>query len=237
MGQIEVFQLNRADVIGVRDLYLILIRDDLHSSGVGIGVNVVIRFNLSTITSFRYYCLCKDVLVIKESLDNVSDFTNRPLTAMQSGDRRNQYIGVMLDIVKIVVVLIVIMGAFVGIKVVSQIILQCTILFFSCKNIIIRNWISGCTECGNAALYQNGTGRSHVEDEDNHHHQCTGYDKAFLVLGNKFTDFLGFLGSFLCGFCCGFRCLDCLIGRVTGFRSSVFFFDGSLLLPPRIRIA
>ena len=31
--------------------------------------------------------------------------------------------------------------------------------------------------------------------------------------------------------------VDCLVGRVTGFRSSVFFFDGSLLLPPRIRIA
>ena len=156
---------------------------------------------------------------------------------MQSRYSRNQHIGVVFDIIEIIVILIVVVGAFIVIEIVLQLSFQRTILCLRCHHVAVLYGVGSCTKGRHTALHQNGAGRKDIEHE--HHQQAdTGYDqRALFVLSDELRGFLGFLGSFLCSLGGRFGRLDGIACGLTGFRCHIFLFDGAFLLPSGIRIA
>ena len=116
MTEVEVFQLYGADVIGVRYLYLVFVflRDPILQLVVIIGVAA--GSDLHAVSGFRLHGLRKDVLFFKEHIQNPADLADRPFSAHQRGDCRNQNIRVVFDIVQFIAVFIVIMLGFVVVQ-------------------------------------------------------------------------------------------------------------------------
>ena len=143
----------------------------------------------------------------------------------------------MLDIVKLKVVFIVVVVPLIVVQIVLQLLFKGTILSFSSSHIAVLKRISGCPQSGDAALNQYRTGGKRVEQESQENGKQADDDKTLFVTGDKLCSFLGFLRRFLCGLCGGFRSLDRAARCMTGFCRHIFLLDGSLLLPPGIRIA
>ena len=237
MRQIEVFQFHRTDVVGVRNLDFVLVFFGYSFSGVGVGVRGRSGTGFGAVSGLGFYSLRENILLLKQHLNYAPDLINRPLATVQGRNSRKQHIRVVFDIIEIIVIFIVVVGAFVVVKVVLQLSFQSTILCFCRHHIAVLYGVGGCTKGRHTALYQNGAGGNDIEHE--YHQQAdTGYDQRTLfVLGDELGGFLGFLGSFLCSLGGRFRRLNGIACGLTGFRCHVFLFDGAFLLPSGIRVA
>ena len=120
MRQVEVFKFHRADVVGIRNLYFILVFLRYRFPGVWVGVRGRSRASFGAVSGLGFYSLCENILFLKQHLDYAPDLINRPLATVQGRNSRKQHIGVVFDIIEIIVIFIVVVGAFVVVEIVLQ---------------------------------------------------------------------------------------------------------------------
>ena len=96
----------------------------------------------------------------------------------------------MLDVVQIKMVLIVVVGAFVGVEILLQFRFHGTILRLCRQHIRVLTGVGGYVDAGCPALNQHGAGGNGAEDKDQHGGDAAGNEEGFLVLLNELTGFL-----------------------------------------------
>ena len=236
MGEVEVFQLYGADVIGVRHLHIvfILLYDPILQLIVIIGVAA--GSCLRAVSGFRFHGLRKDILLFKQHIQNPADLADRPFSAHQRGDCRNQNIRVVFDIVQFIVVFIVIMLGFVVVQPRLQFCLHSAILRLSRQHVLVQRRIGGSGNGRACALEHQGTGGKQVGEQQENRCNQADNKESFLVLGNKLSDFLSGLCTFLCRFFRNLRCLDCIHCAASILCSGILPLDCTFLLPTGIRI-
>ena len=222
MGEIEVFQRDRADVVVIR-----------HLIGVRMGVAVRVRpcVGFCAVVGFHHHIFGQNVLAVKEHLERTLHLIQRPFPLMQRRNHGNEYIGVMLDGVQIKVVLIVVMGAFVGVEVVLKLGFHRAILRLRAQHIDILRWIGTGRDPGADAIHYHRAGGQAVEQKCQHQQNCGGNGKAAPVFPHIFARFLslfsGFfrgLGGILCRLCRSLR-------RLIVLGSGILLLNCLLLLP------
>ena len=121
---------------------------------------------------------------------------------MQRGENRCQNIGIVFDLIEVIVILVVVMGALVGIEVFLQLGFQRTIGSFGGKNVCILRLIAGCSHTAASRTHQRRAGLQSADQHDNQQKTSQNDQHAFPVTGNE-------LRCFLCLFCRLFRCCCC----------------------------
>ena len=143
----------------------------------------------------------------------------------------------MLDVVQLEVVLIVVVGVFVGVEILLQFRFHGAILRLCRQHIRILTGVGGHVHAGCPALNQHGAGGHGAEDEDNHCRDAAHDKKALFVTGDELTGFLCVLCGFPRRLCRGFGGFDRIPGAFSGFGGGVLPLDGLLLLPAGVGIA
>jgi hypothetical protein len=215
MGQVEVFQLDVADVIVIGN------------------VTVISR----PIPFLYLHRLGKGILLVEKHLQGFLYLAPGPCPLMVGGEDGDQHIGVMPDAVQVIAVF-VIAGVVTGIVVhfVLQSGLQCRIVRLGPQHIRVLTGIGAASAAAQDGLGQHGTGGHDIKEHRHHQEQADDDEKALLVTHDKFS------GPFapLCrpfqrvghplrqGGCGPGRSLCCLPGTLCG---GVLLFDGLFLLP------
>lgn len=103
------------------------------------GVAVLVRpcVGFCAIPGFHHHILRENVLAVKQHLQRSLYLVYCPLSLMERTQKRKQHIGVMFDFVQIEVVFVIVMGAFIGIQIMLQIIFQRTVGSFGGQHIPI----------------------------------------------------------------------------------------------------
>ena len=96
----------------------------------------------------------------------------------------------MLDVVQFEVVLVVVVGAFVGVEILLQFRFHGAILRLCRQHIRVLTGVGGYVDAGSSALNQHGAGGNGAEDKDQHGGDAAGNEEGFLVLLNELTGFL-----------------------------------------------
>ena len=143
----------------------------------------------------------------------------------------------MLDVVQIKMVLIVVMGAFVGVEILLQFRFHGAILRLCRQHIRVLTGVGGYVDAGGSALNQQGAGGNGAEDKDNHCRNAAHDKKALFVTGDELAGFLCVLCGFPRRLCRGFGGFDRIPGAFSGFGGGVLPLDGLLLLPAGVGIA
>ena len=162
MTEVEVFQLHGADVIGIRHLHIvfILLRDPILQLIVVVGVAA--GSGLCAVSGFRLHGLRKDILLFKQHIQNPADLRDRPFSAHQRGDRGNQDIGIVFDVVQLIVVFVVIVLGFVVVQPCLQFCLHSAILRLCRQHILIQRRIGGSGNGRACTLEHQGAGGKQV---------------------------------------------------------------------------
>ena len=143
----------------------------------------------------------------------------------------------MLDVVQLEVVLIVVVGAFVGVEILLQFRFHGTILRLCRQHIRVLTGVGGYVDAGCPALNQHGAGGNSAEDEDDYCRDAAHDKEALFVTGDELTGFLCVLCGFSRRLCRGFGGFDRIPGAFSGFGGGVLPLDGLLLLPAGVGIA
>lgn len=106
----------------------------------------------------------------------------------------------MLDLVKVIVVFVVVMGAFVGVQIPLQLCFQFTVGGFGSKNIRVLRLIGRCCDTAARTGKENGAGLQPADQQYNKEETCKDNQAAFPVPRCKCSRFLCFLGNTLCRF-------------------------------------
>ena len=222
MGQIEVFQLHGTDIVGVGYLYLLLVvLHDLPAVFIQNelpGYRVTLRpfydLNFCFVPGFRFHSLGQDILLLKKHFQIVLYIGKGKDPFVKGRENGDQHIGVVLDIVKIIVVFIVAMGAFVGIQVFLQLRFHGAVGFLCGQHIRILRQVGGTEYAAHAGTCHHGTG-GHAADQYNNDSCDPDNGKDHLaVLLDKGSGFLcRLLRPDRCRFCrrrCFLRVFLCL---------------------------
>ena len=108
----------------------------------------------------------------------------------------------MLDLVKVIMVLVVIMGAFIGVEIFLQLGFQRAVGGFGGKNVRVLRLIAGCSHTAASRTHQRRAGLHPADQHDNQQKTSQNDQHTFPMAGNE-------LGCFLCLFCRFFRCRRC----------------------------
>ena len=141
MGKVEVFQFHGADVVVIRNFYLILIP-------------LAVRPGNGAVAHLGHDGFCENILFFKEHLQRPLHLTCRPCAVMQRREDRCQDIGIVLDLVKVIVVFVVIVGTFVGVEIFLQLGFQRTVGGFGGKNVRVLRLIAGCRHTAASRTHQ-----------------------------------------------------------------------------------
>ena len=236
MTEVEVFQLHGADVIGVRHLHIVFVflRDPIFQLIVVVGVAA--GYGLRAVSGFRLHGLRKDILLFKQHIEDTANLRDRPFSAHQRGDRGNQDIWIVFDVVQLIMVFVVIVLGFVVVQPCLQFCLHRAILCLCRQHIFVLRRIGGSGNRRACALEHQGTGGKQVSEQQENRRDQADNEKAFFVLGNKLSGFLSGLCTFFCRLFCDLRCLDRIRCAASGFCGSVLPLDCAFLLPAGIRI-
>ena len=143
----------------------------------------------------------------------------------------------MLDVVQFEVVLVVVVGAFVGVEILLQFRFHGAILRLCRQHIRVLTGVGGYVDAGCSALNQQGAGGNGAEDKDDYCRNAAHDKKALFVTGDELAGFLGVLRGFPRRLCRGFGGFDRIPGAFSGFGGGVLPLDGLLLLPAGVGIA
>ena len=163
---------------------------------IALRIGIVAGARFRAVSGFRGDGFRQDILLFKQHIEYAAYLGKRPLPAHKGGDGGDQHIGVMLDVVQIKMVLIVVVGAFVGVKILLQFRFHGAILRLCRQHIRVLAGIGGHVDAGGSALNQHGAGGHGAEDEDDHCRDAAYDKKALFVTGDELTGFL----CVLCGF-------------------------------------
>ena len=143
----------------------------------------------------------------------------------------------MLDVVQIKMVLIVVVGAFVGVEILLQFRFHGAILRLCRQHIRVLTGVGGYVDAGGSALNQQGAGGHGAEDKDDYCRDAAHDKKALFVTGDELAGFLCVLRGFPRRLCRGFGGFDRIPGAFSGFGGGVLPLDSLLLLPAGVGIA
>ena len=104
---------------------------------MGVAVRVRPCVGFRAIPGFHHYIFRENVLAVKQHLQRSLYFVYCPLPLMERTQKRKQHIGIMFDFVQIEVVFVIVMGAFIGVQIMLQIIFQRTVGGFGGQHIPI----------------------------------------------------------------------------------------------------
>ena len=143
MTEVKVFQLHGTDVIGVRHLHIvfILLYDPILQLIVIVGVAA--GSCLRAVSGFRFHGLRKDILLFKQHIQNPADLRDRPFSAHQCSNCRNQDIRIVFDVVQLIMVFVIIVFGFVVVQLFLQFRLHSAILRLCRQHVLIQRRISG----------------------------------------------------------------------------------------------
>ena len=154
-----------------------------------------------------------------------------PRAAAQSGENGDQHIGVMLDAVQIVVVFVIVMGAFVARQIALKLIFQTAVRRLRCQHIRILGGIGTGGDGRSRALQHHGAGGKDVQHKGQSQTNSTDDQKSLLMLPDKIGGLFRCLPD-------RFRCLAGGLRRLlrgfrgpSGFGSGILFSDCPPLLP------
>ena len=232
MGQIEVFQRHRTDVIIVGNLHFIFVCLDAGRAGLRVCNRVIAGAGLRPVAGFNLHILRQRVLAVEDSLKQVAHLINRPFSLPERRQHGNQHIGVMFDLIQVKMVFVVIMGAFVIVQILLKLCLKRQILCLRRQHIRIGAGISGQHAGGCERTHHHGTAGHHSGNKQKHHSDDAENHKAFFVPGDKLNGFGGFLTGFLYGFGRSLGCLDRVVRSLSGLGLGIGFLNGALLLEP-----
>ena len=116
-----------------------------------------------------HHVLGQRVLAVKEHLQGGLGLCQRPLALMPCAQNGNQHIGVVFDGVQIVMVLVIVVGALVGIQIILELRLQRTVSGLGPQHIPVLGGVGGGPHraCGGVPQRDEG-GRAGLEGEDEH---------------------------------------------------------------------
>ncbi len=103
MGQVEIIQRNGANVIIVVHAVAFTVRCGF--PGFGIGFRPCVGFNV--IAALRHHVLGEGILPVKEHGKRTLYLVQRPRALMERGENRDQHIGVVLNVVKIIMIFVI----------------------------------------------------------------------------------------------------------------------------------
>ena len=143
MGEIEVTKLHMADIVGVGNLNVVFVFLRIALTGFRICDVPGACPGLGAVSCLRRNTLGEDILLFKQHIQNAAHLVYFPFTAFESGYHGDQHIGVMLDLVQVEMVLVIVVGAFVGIKIALQLRLHAAVGGFRRQHIRILQGIGG----------------------------------------------------------------------------------------------
>ena len=194
MGEIEVFELHVADVVVIRD-----------AIGFRVRVAVCVRpcVGLRAVSGFNNDLFGEDVLLFKQHLERTLHLIQRELALMESRENGDQHIGVMLNIVQIEVILVVVMGAFVGVEIALQLLLHLAILRLRAEHRVILAEIRG-SDNRRAGRGEHRTRADSGTEQNEKGNSDADPDEDLLVLLKELLDLVGrLLTELLAGILCG----------------------------------
>ena len=194
MGEIEVFELHVADVVVIRDAIGFRVR-------VAVCVRPCVGFR--AVSGFDDDLFGEDVLLFKQHLERTLHLIQRELALVESRENGDQHIGVMLNIVQIEVVFIVVVSAFVGVEIASQLLLHLAILRLRAQHRVILAEIGGCDNRRTGRGEHRTRADSGTEQNEKGNSDADP-DEDLLVLLKELLDLVGrLLTELLAGAFCG----------------------------------
>ena len=194
MGEIEVFELHVADVVVIRD-----------AVGFRVRVAVCVRpcVGLRAVSGFDDDLFGEDVLLFKQHLKRTLHLVQCELALVESRENGDQHIGVMLNIVQIEVVFIVVVSAFVGVKIALQLLLHLAILRLRAEHRVILAEIRG-SDNRRTSRGEHRTRADSGTEQNEKGNSDADPDEDLLVLLKELLDLVGrLLTELLAGILCG----------------------------------
>ena len=232
MGQIEVFQRHRTDVIIVGNLHFIFVFLDAGRTGIRVCNRVIAGAGFRPVAGLNLHILRQRILAVEDGLEQAAYLVNRPFSLPERRQHGNQHIGVMFDLIQVKMVFVVIMGAFVIVQILLKLCLKRQILRLRRQHICISAGIGGQHAGGCERTHHHGTAGHHSGNKQKHHSDDAENHKAFFVPGDKLNGFGGFLTGFLHGFGRSLGRLYRVVRSLSGLGLGIGFLDGALLLKP-----
>ena len=114
MGKVEVFQRHITNVVVVRHFHIVV-------------VALAVRPGFRPIPHLHHYILGENILAVEQALKRTLHLVHRPRPLMERREHGDQHIGVVLNVIEVKMVFVIIVGGFIGVEVLLQLSLQCTI--------------------------------------------------------------------------------------------------------------
>ena len=178
MGEIEILQGNGADVPGVG-----------HPDRIGVALAV--RPGLGAVAGLRCDRFREDVLLFKQHLQISLHLVQSEYPLMEGGQDGQQHIGVMLDLVQVKVILVIVVGALVGVQVFLQLRLHFTVGCLGPGQVRVLREIGGAHQAGSAAPKHGGAGLHQAHNHHKHQADPAHNKEGVLVLRDKAAQLLG----------------------------------------------
>ena len=99
MGQIEVFQRHRTDVIIVGNLHFIFVFLDAGRTGIRVCNRVIAGAGFRPVAGLNLHILRQRILAVEDGLEQAAYLVNRPFSLPERRQHGNQHIGVMFDLI------------------------------------------------------------------------------------------------------------------------------------------
>ena len=231
MGEVEVFQRDRADIPGVGNLHLVLV-----ALNIAVFVGVIAGARLGAVSGLRGDGFRKDVLLFKQQLQNAAHFVNRPFAALEGGDHGDEHIGIVFDLVQIKMVLVVVVSAFVAIQIRPQFVLHGAVGGFRRQHIRVLQRVGRGNDTGYPALKQRGAGGDAGHEQQYRGGDAAYDEEAFFVPDKEAAGLFCILGGASCRLCRDLGRLRGVLCTASRFCGGVFLFNGTLLLPAGVGI-
>ena len=177
MGEVEILQRDGADIPGVG-----------HPDRVGVALAVCPRFR--PIPCFGGHGLREDILLFKQHLQIPLHFIQGEHPLMEGGQDGQQHIGVMLDLVQVKVVLVIVVGALVGIQILLQLRLHLAVGGLGPGQVCVLREIGGAYQAGGAAPKHGGAGLHQAHNQHKHQPDPAHHQEGVLVLRDKAAQLL-----------------------------------------------
>ena len=116
-----------------------------------------------------------------------------------------QHIGIVLDLVQIVVILVIVVGLLIGVQILPQFILHCTIGGLCRQQVRILGEIGGRNNVGHTSAEDRGTGLQQPQQHDQQQTDPADDKERLFVPGYELAGLLRRLRAFLCALGCRLR--------------------------------
>ena len=172
MGQVEIFQLDRAGSVGVGHVLQDLIGPPGDFARFRIDDLFIMLYPLLAVTGFGLHLLRQRVLFFKQAIQEAVHAVNLPFPVGMSGYEGNQCVRVVPDSGQIILKLVVLrMLRGIAVDFLLKLILQSLVVAFGSENIFVFGRIGGDHQRLQSALQKRGAGGKAVDQHSQQQEQ------------------------------------------------------------------